>query len=279
MICRSFSGPGSSRRPVATHFASHSLTGCWSAGMDWVARRTVVGRQTNERKAMTRIFKSLGMFVGALLALTALGASTATAHVPARFTTEQEVVTVRGVHDSGTPATVFVVEGQTVSCVIEEFHGTVKDATRSVTFTTITPIYTECTAFGFVGAKVTGFGHYGEAASETCDYKIRADRKADLECPAGREVTIDAGTCVTHVPTQTGLGTIEFTTGTRNVKHDLTLDINLSGITVNTTDGFACPLNGSTHLTNSTLVGKATAWAEDEETHAAVGITWEDTTA
>jgi hypothetical protein len=239
---------------------------------------------------MTRKLRNLMLLVGALLALGGLMASAAGAHVPARFTSEQNVTTLRGVHDAGTSNTTFTVTGTNVTCEIEEFHGLIEPSTTekddnvidtSRTSVTITPTYTECEPSS--NSKVTGFGHYpaSEGAGPYCDYELKANGGAGLVCPAGKDVTYDifGSICVIHVPAQNIAGTIEFTTGLRSGKHDLTLDINLSGITTNHTDGFGCPLSSGGESSGATLVGEATAWGQDPTTGAAVGITWDATTA
>jgi hypothetical protein len=228
---------------------------------------------------MTRTLKSLGLLVGVLLALGGLLAQAAGAHVPARFTSEQNVTTLRGVHDPGTSSTTFTVTGNNVTCNTEEFHGT--QVGVQVEDWTLLLIWRECTAFGFVGAKVTGLGLYPEVEGEGpfCHITIHSSGFFSIICALGKDITIDAGTCIAHVPAQSIAGTIEFTTGTRNVKHDLTLDVNLSGITTTHTDGFACPLPSGGESSTATLVGKWTLWGQDPETGAAVGITWDSTTA
>jgi hypothetical protein len=169
--------------------------------------------------------------------------------------------------------------GLTLACSIEKYHGHVVGT--SVESVTATPTFTECVAFGFVGAKITGLGHYPEAegAGPYCDFSFGANGSLALVCPEGKDVTINGGTCIMHIPAQTGLGTISYTTSTWESKHALTLDINVTGITASYTDGFACPFNGSGENAEATVVGKATVWGEDATTGSAVGITWDATTA
>ena len=224
---------------------------------------------------MARRRKCLVWIVSLSVASWGLIASTASSHTPATFSSEQSSTTIRAVHDAGTSLTVFSVTGQTVTCETEEYHGSVSGT--SVESVTITPVYTGCTAFGFVSAKITGFGHYGE--SEKCDFVLKASGALDLSCPAGKEMTIDAGTCTVHVPAQSNLGTVTFTAGTREGKADLTLDINLTGITVSHTDGFGCPFSGSGEVPNASLTTKATAWGQNPESGAPVGISRNATVA
>jgi len=83
-----------------------------------------------------------------------------------------------------------------------------------------------------------------------------------------------------HVPSQSNLGTISYSTTTWKTKHALRLTINVSGLTATYTDlNFLCPLPGSGETSNATLTGEAEVWGEDPETVAAVGITWHATVA
>jgi len=231
--------------------------------------------------AMTRNLKTLHLLVGALLVLLGLMAQAANAHTPARFTTEQELTTIRGVHDPGTAETTISITGSTVHCEIEEFH--VETVGKSFESIGLVPTYTQCQAFGLMNGKITGFGHYGEAvegAGPYCFYSLKASGKIDLVCPAGKEVTIEVGTvCIAHLPSQANLGTIQYTTGLKDGKHDLTIDVNLTAITVTHTDGLGCPFAGSGEVSNATMTGKWTFWGQDPTSGAAVGITWDATVA
>jgi hypothetical protein len=215
---------------------------------------------------MKRNLKVLGLALVAILAMSAMMASAASA---ASFTSSQATTTLTG---EQVTANVFTVNGQTVTCGITKFHA--HTSATQVASVTVTPTYTNCKAFGFAEAKITGFGHYGEASK--CDYVLYASGKADLVCPAGQEITIEAGNCVVHVKPQTNLGSITYTTGTEFGVHDLTLDLNLTNIHAVTTGGFLCPLGPAEHkttFTNSTLTGSVTVVGEDPVTHAPVGIT------
>jgi hypothetical protein len=238
---------------------------------------------------MTRSLGRLTLLVGALLALLALTAQAASAHVPARFTSEVSTTTVRGNTDPGTTSTL-VITGSNVQCSIEEYHAhTVSTSLESIT---ATPTYTECTAFGFVGAKVTGFGHYpaSEGAGPYCDYRLRADGFIDFECPTGKDVTIEASTCTVHIPAQTEIGTttgspvltkhpgVIYTTENTSGKHALTVDVHLTDITATHTDGFACPLTSSGENATTTFDARIQVWGLNE-VGSNIGITWDATVA
>lgn len=173
------------------------------------------GDEPMKGNAMARNLRNLSLLVGALLVLVGLTAHAAGAHTPAKFTIEQEFATLRGVHDPGTALTTFSITGSTVNCEIEELDaGTVGKNFEGIGFA---PTYTQCQGFGLMTAKITGFGHYGEAvegAGPYCFYNLKASGNIDLVCPAGREVTIEVGTvCIAHLPSQTNLGTLQYTTG------------------------------------------------------------------
>jgi len=127
---------------------------------------------------------------------------------------------------------------------------------------------------------VTGFGDWGEEASKQCDFLIRAEGTADLECPAGADVTVEAATCTVHMGSQTKLSTIKFTTGLIDwgvpdgKKHDLTLDLHITKIKANHTDGFLCPLTGSGESEAAELNGEITVWATRFSDDTPLGITW-----
>ena len=217
---------------------------------------------------MIRNLKVLGLALVAVLAVTAVTASAASA---ASFTSESAKTTVSA---SQVGVQKFIVTGLEVTCTTATFHGEIEGT--SAAGVTMTPTYTGCTAKAGifnVEAKVTGFGHYGEA--NKCDYFIRANGKGDLECPAGQEVTVDAGTCQVHIPSQTELGTITFTNGTSGGKGDITASLNLSSVTANHTDGIGCPFNGSGEQATGTLTGEATVTGTNAVGGAATGISWD----
>jgi hypothetical protein len=176
----------------------------------------------------------------------------------AQFTSEISNPELKGKGIEG--GATFSVTGSEAGCNTEELKGTAAGAAFEEF--EITPIHTECTAFGFASPKITGFGHYGE--TEPCSYRLKAEGTLDLVCPAGRDVTIEVGTtCIVHIPAQNNLGTITYTTEVREGKHDLKLDLDLTGITVTHTDlNFLCPFAGSGEVANATLEGQWTLWGE-----------------
>jgi len=208
---------------------------------------------------MIRNLKVLGLALVAVLAMSAMMASAASAaphNGKTAFTSDKETT-----HISATDIVnhKFKVTNSEVFCQSVSFTGHATG--KTIAQVTINPVYTECFA-EFIGIKVnatvTGFGHQGEA--NKCDYLVRANGTVDLVCAPGVEVTIHQGTCVTHIPPQTNLGTITYT----DVGNHLNAAINITGITTNHTDPFGCPLTSGGHGTEGTLSGSSTVSGRDQ---------------
>jgi len=187
----------------------------------------------NSRKEheMTRNLKVLGLALVAILAMTAMVASAASAHTPAKFTATAGA-TITAV-DTGKVK--FTVTGQEVTCEEATYSGVAPAA--SFESITVNATFNKCkTNFG--EAKVTGFGEGG------CDFKLYANGTADLVCPEGKDVTVDALTCTVHIGSagNQGLGTLTYT---NDASGDVKIGLNVTKITGNHTDGFLCPFGSS----------------------------------
>jgi hypothetical protein len=192
---------------------------------------------------MVRKFKALGL---ALVAICAMGAMTASAASALTFTT------TAGAEIKGEEVgnTVFTITGREVLCKDSTYVGTAPAS--AFTTLTVTPTYKECEP---LNATITGFG-----AGE-CDFLLHSNGVADLICAAGKEVTINMGPCVTHIPAQTGLKSITYDTAeSGGIKH-LTLTLNITKIKETHTDGFLCPFEGSGTTSTAVLEGAVTARA------------------
>lgn len=218
---------------------------------------------------MIRNLKVLALALGALFAMSAMVASAASA---AEFTAGSDEITITGKQATNNN---FKVTKSEISCGIATFHGVIASSTTKATSATVTPTYTECEDTVFhLTAKVTGFGHYGEG--NNCDYVLQAAGTADLVCKAGTDVTVDAGTCIIHIPGQTGIGTVSYANGTgANGKEDVTVTLNINNIKGTHTDGFICPFEGGGSFTNGALTGTVTVEADDVATGNPVNITWD----
>ena len=226
---------------------------------------------------MTRNLRALGLALVAVFVMGVWVAQGVSAHVAARFTAP-EVSTITG--EETVTNIINSVTGVGTSCKSVLYHG-VTPASESAESLTINAIYKECVAeagiFGTIEVEeVTGFGPV------ECHYRLNADESVDLACGAGKEVTIKAATCTMHIPAQNDLGTISFTTATREIggikKHDLLVHWNLSGITSNHTDGFGCPLSSGGESATATFVGTTTVWAEGHGFEP-LDLTWDATVA
>jgi hypothetical protein len=202
---------------------------------------------------MVRNAKVLGLAIVAALALTAVMASAASA---TNFTAASYPVKISG---SQSESHKFTVGGGTVTCTTANFSGELGAASSSLT---VDAVYQNCTAFGFVGAKVTGFTPEEGA---TCDYTFYAEDlnteggvvdkvgKADLDCTGSGDITIDAGTCSVTLQAANNQG-LSRNTYTNTPAGKVTVDTNVSGIHAIVTSGFACPVAGGTY-TNGTYTG------------------------
>jgi len=186
---------------------------------------------------MIRNLKSLGLALVAVLAMSAMVASAAQA-VP-QYTGSAYPTTGTGSNTSGSET--FTTEGGTVQCD-SHFVGTLSAANSTLT---VTPSYSNCTAFGFINADVHENG---------CTYVFHASSKlgtdhysstVDVVCPAGAQMVITAATCEVAVPAQTGLSSVT----TQNLAGGtVTVVPNVANITMNVLkDGFGCPFSGTGH--------------------------------
>ncbi|HST70742.1 MAG TPA: hypothetical protein VLI94_13935 [Solirubrobacterales bacterium] len=185
---------------------------------------------------MIRKFKALGLAMVAVLALSAIGVSTA----QAQFTASSYPATVTATSELGND--VITTEGGSVECK-SQFEGTLTEASNTLT---VTPTYTNCKAFGFTSATVNMNG---------CKYEWKRfgflSFGVEITCPLNKTMTIVAGNCEIDFPPQSGLlnGTIA------NKALDLDFRLNLSKITYNVTkDGFLCPFGGTGHKTGASYV-------------------------
>jgi hypothetical protein len=172
---------------------------------------------------MIRKLKTLGVAAFAVLALSAVGASAAHA---TNFTASAYPTSFTGVSEKGNDT--FATEAGNVECK-SHFSGTETAASETVT---VTPVYSECRAFGFLSATVNMNG---------CDYVFHTNGEVDVECSGANKIVIIGGTCETTIGTQTGLKSVILANGVG----DMTAQANVGGIAYTVTkDGFACPFNG-----------------------------------
>jgi hypothetical protein len=204
---------------------------------------------------MTIKAKAFGLALVAVFAMSAVAASGAQAVVNFHSDTNPTITTGQSVEEAK-----FVTSGGTVKCTEESYKGTMTGTQNGSTWTTTTatvePTYGGCTAFGFVGATIDVNGctyvfHLTEATAPPT-------ATVDLVCPAEKEITVTAGSCITHVEPQTGLVHATFANGgTTTETKDITVTSTFSGIKYTETSGCLGGHNGTTQ-SNGTLNGKET---------------------
>jgi hypothetical protein len=189
---------------------------------------------------MIRNLKSLGLALVAVLAMSAVVASAASAAI--QYTSNPSPQTATGANTAGKET--FTTPGGTVQCN-SHFAATVATGSTSLT---VTPNYETCVAFGFLNANVVENG---------CDYVFRPtarlaeghyNHQVEVACEAGKAIVITAGTCEVQVPAQKELKSVT----TTNSAGSVTVVPNVEKITMNVTkDGFGCPFPGLGHTTGT----------------------------
>ena len=178
---------------------------------------------------MTRKIKTLGVALVAVFALTAVMASAASA---ASFTASSYPTTGTGVSAIGND--VLMTEAGTVECAVH-FEGTLVGESSDLT---VTPTYTNCKAFGFVSATMTG-----------CKYTFTAVSTTSANVDVVNPCTILVSNCHVTVPNQGSLSHTEIEINFGFFRFKKTW----GKITYNVVkDGFLCPFNGTGEKTGAT---------------------------
>ncbi len=182
---------------------------------------------------MNRKLKTLG---AVLLAVFGLTASTASA---ANYTASSYPATATGVSALGN--SVFTTEAGSAECQTH-YEATLSKGSSDLT---VKPTVTNCKAFGFLSAEVTGCTFtFTEPTGTGGSYSANMD----ITSPC----TIKASTCHATVPVQGPLSHVGIT---NLATGDVSIQATVSNIkyTVNT-DGFLCPFNGTGAKTGATYV-------------------------
>jgi hypothetical protein len=197
---------------------------------------------------MIRKSKALGLALVAVLAMSAVVASAASA---SKFESAKYPVNLTG---SQSTTHKFTAGGTEVTCKSATFKGSASGASETQT---IHPEYKECTAFGFLGATITTTG---------CDYKFHAGAETgtnkhagtvDVVCEAGKAIKVSASTCALEIKGQNGLSAVSFLNETSGANAGkVTVGANVASIAYTTTqDGFLCPLAGTGNFNNGGYTG------------------------
>ncbi|HST70743.1 MAG TPA: hypothetical protein VLI94_13940 [Solirubrobacterales bacterium] len=183
---------------------------------------------------MIRKFKTLGLAMIAVLAMSAFVASTAQAQYTASsYPTSVGMYTALG-ND------VFTTEGGTVECQ-GTYGGHLNEASNSLT---ISPYYENCKAFGFVSATVTMNG-----CAYIFDRQSATSSTATVECATGNKIQVIAGNCEVTIGAQSPTGSVATSNGAGFVN----VQANVTGIAYTVVkDGFLCPFGGTGSKTGGT---------------------------
>ncbi|HEX3240504.1 MAG TPA: hypothetical protein VHR18_10265 [Solirubrobacterales bacterium] len=177
---------------------------------------------------MNRKIKTLGVVLASVLAMSAIGASAASA---AEF---HSAVHPQEIHGTQTTSHVFTTNAGTVTCKKATFTGT--SAAKTSATQTLSPDYNECTAFGFINVPIHENG---------CALLFYANGTSEIACPFGKKIEITAPFCTTTIYPQHLTGGVTYAT----ITTDITVTTNITGIHYN-----EC----GTTRTNGTLTGKTT---------------------
>ena len=182
---------------------------------------------------MTCKLKTLGVALFAVLALTAVSASAGSA---AQYTSSSYPTTGTGISEVGN--SVFTTEGGTAECKTH-YEATLNEGSSDLT---VTPTVTNCVAFGFIEATVTGCTFTFTEPTGAPNYTAKMDIVSSC--------TVVASTCHLTVPNQGPLSSVAIT---NNATGDVSIKANVTGINYNVVkDGFLCPFNGTGAKTGAT---------------------------
>jgi hypothetical protein len=191
---------------------------------------------TRERNTMHRKLKTLGLALVAVLAMSAVVASAASA---ANFTATKYPTTFTAESAKGNDT--FKTEAGTVECKAH-FSGTLSAASEKVL---VIPKYTECVAFGLTAEVTVPVG---------CAFEVATNQSVKITLISGSScsgLVVHSGTCTTVIKPQGPLNKMDLTNNAATT--DITVQATVTGIAYEVTqDGFLCPYNGTGAKTGAT---------------------------
>ena len=210
---------------------------------------------TSERKhLMIRKLKFIGLALVAVFAMSAIGASAASAAV--ELHSEGAPVNITGAQEGSSNA--FDVQFGAVVCTTADYNATTTVTTD--TTVTFTPKFEGCT-FAGVGATVDTNGctfvlHVLNATTGT----------VTVECGVGQEITVTGGTkCIVHVPGGQDVGTVTLTNIGTGTTREVTANLNgLTAIKYTQTPGTGVGKCESLSKTDGKYTGTATFTGETD---------------
>jgi hypothetical protein len=214
---------------------------------------------------MVRKFKFLGLALVAVFAMSAVGASAASATV--EFRAEKAPITLTGNQEGESNA--FDVQFGEVKCKVAKYTGTTTTTTDTVV--KVVPNYENCTFAGVV----TTIDMNG------CFYNLKINNSgppftgtADVVCEAGKTIVVTGGTkCNVDVPAQTGLGPITFTNIGAGTTREVTLGLGgITNITYTQTPGTGVGKCTSVTTSAGKYTGTATVTGETDPGTEHIGV-------
>jgi hypothetical protein len=189
---------------------------------------------------MTRKFKALGLALFAVLAMSALSASAASA---GEFHSEAAHTILSG---SQLGEDIFTVTAGTVKCKEATYSGTQSSATA--TTVTVKPTYTECTAFTFVNTTIDTNG---------CEYEFSGDDNKVNIVNCTSALTVTAFNCYVTVGNQKGLESVTYTNEGKTTSRDVKVKVGINNVTY-TQESKSFPGCSNGTMNNGSYTGEAT---------------------
>ncbi len=218
---------------------------------------------------MCERIKLAGLAIAALMAVSLMGVSSASAangelHAGASVNASAVLVGHQQVENVfQVTSTLAEGKGPKVRCAQATFEGTVQGKAPQVTTQelTLTPTYSNCTAFGqnatvrMNGCKYTVTGGQPEPLTALVDI---------AGCTAGKKIEIQTGICQVKVPDQSGLGHIVFENKAGPPEH-VEAQATISGIAHEYSAGIGCGHTKAAVTNDGTYHGKVTFKAFEDD--------------
>jgi len=179
------------------------------------------------------------------------------------FQADQYPATLNAQQAAGDPLVLGVEEG-TLTCSTATATGSLPSGADQTL--QLAPSFSGCVMLGREAA----------VSMNGCTYQFHggsgATKPMDILCPAGKEITVSAGTCRISISAQTGLSAVEASNDTASKPQKLNLDIGVTGLTyTKTLDGLLCQFKGTGTKTDGTYAGTLSVSGANAESKA-IGV-------
>ncbi len=171
------------------------------------------------------------------------------------FQADQYPATLSAQQAAGAPVSVGV-EGGSLTCSSVTASGAL--ASGADTTLALAPAASGCELFG--GGATLSFNG--------CGYEFHAgtgtSSTMDIVCPAGKSITVEAGSCAMSIPAQAGLSAVNASNDTGSSPKKLKLAHSVNGLQyTKTKDGLLCKFSGTGSKTDGTYGGTFSVSATD----------------